>query len=76
MITKTSLKHPLLRVRLDLAMRAAAWDSRDHTIGVSCVSGITVVHRRPLGGFVFRDAMQRNITATVRTALREIAQCA
>ena len=71
MITTTSLRHPMLRIRLDLAMKAAAWKSRAHGIGLDRVSGIHVVHNRSLvGGFRFYDNREHDITPTVLTALR------
>ena len=76
MITSTSLRHPMLRIRLDLAMRVAACKSLRHSIGVDHVSGIYVVHSRirpgcrGTGGFTFYDSKERNITKTVLAALR------
>lgn len=70
----------MLRIRLELAMRAAAYKSRDNSIGVGHVSGIYVIHRRicrqraGTGGFSFYDARERDITQTVLTALRGLTE--
>ena len=77
MITSTSLRHPRLRIRLDIALKVAAANSfRSGSIGFSHASGISVVHiRKPVhGGFQFFDMKDRNITKQVLTALRESAR--
>lgn len=75
MITKTSLQHPRLRIRLDHAMREAAQSSMlpDSWCGASRVSSIHVLHfRNRPRGFVFLDARGLDVTETVRKALREV----
>lgn len=74
MITKTSLQHPRLRVRIDHAMREAAQSSMSGDwCGASRVSSIHVLHfRNRPRGFVFLDARGADITETVRKALREV----
>lgn len=72
MITSTSLAHPMLKIRLNLAMRAATFESaKRNDIGISHVSGIDVVHyRNRAPAFEFYDTRDRNITPIVLAALR------
>jgi hypothetical protein len=77
MITSTSLRHPMLRIRLDKAMREAAYASKQSGVGVAHASGIDVAHVRPCAkpsGFRFFDTHDRDITQTVLRALRSIGE--
>lgn len=75
MITKTSLQHPRLRIRLDRAMREAAQSSLLPGLwcGAARVNSLHVLHfRNRARAFVFLDGHGNDITETVRKALREV----
>lgn len=73
-ITRTSLKHPTIKAKLDNAMREACIRSatpRNQGLGIAMAGSIRVCHSRPDSGFRFFDPKTRDITTTVLTVLRE-----
>jgi len=70
-ITRTSLRHPTFKAKLQAAMREASNHSLIEAVGVQHVGSITIRHTRPVGGFRFIETPNRDITTTVLAALRE-----
>jgi len=68
MITAESLNHPILRMKLSLAMLNAKTDSRANGVGIQHTSGIDVVHINDKG-FRFFDMRDNDITEVVLGAL-------
>jgi len=70
-ITRTSLRHPTFKAKLQAAMREASNRSRISPVGVQHIGTLTIQHTRPVGGFRFIETPARDITHTVLAALRE-----